>query len=236
MSRKRGREDSPPTESIFHSSSIEDRNSTFIGAYSPALSATKLQSLPEFKTASHRIVAWRFPSAQKSLSQKTLYTTGHDDDGEQYAGKKIERVLADVDVVGAVIVARWYGGVLLGPVRFSHIEDCARGAIAAWRGEEERVRRVKTEGQQCEKLRKMLEERDNSIAVLRELLAEKTGKPSSPLKAKTAVSYADLELDALQRLEKARDGSIKWILKAIDQAEEAAEAGRTTTGADDGKS
>ena len=134
MSQKRKHSpDPPPNTNIFRSSPIEDRTSTFIGYYSPTLSAKELQTLPENKSASHKIVAWRKPSTQKTLpGQKAQYVIGHDDDGEKYAGKKVEKVLESLDVMGCCVVARWYGGVMLGPVRFQHMEDCAKEAVREW--------------------------------------------------------------------------------------------------------
>ncbi len=59
-----------------------------------------------------------------------------DDDGEQYGGKKI--LAAIRDRFGArpqqgwfVGVSRWFGGTLLGPVRFRHIASAAHDAIDA---------------------------------------------------------------------------------------------------------
>jgi hypothetical protein len=59
-----------------------------------------------------------------------------DDDGETYAGKKI--LTAIRDRVGLhsghglfVAVSRWFGGTMLGPVRFTHISSCAHDAIGA---------------------------------------------------------------------------------------------------------
>ena len=51
----------------------------------------------------------------------------YDDDGESAAGGRLLKLLA---LVGAenvvVVVSRWYGGVLLGPARFTHINNAAR--------------------------------------------------------------------------------------------------------------
>ena len=51
----------------------------------------------------------------------------YDDDGESAAGGRLLRLLT---LVGAenvlVVVSRWYGGVLLGPARFTHINNAAR--------------------------------------------------------------------------------------------------------------
>jgi Uncharacterized protein family UPF0029 len=117
------------------SESIIDRSSTFTGYFSPTLARNQLQSLPEIANATHRICAWRVRSKQKTLtpgSQPTL-DIGHDDDGEKWAGKKLENLLVQEKAIGVVAVARWYGGTNLGPVRFTHIEECAKEAIQKWR-------------------------------------------------------------------------------------------------------
>ncbi|KEF57207.1 uncharacterized protein A1O9_07397 [Exophiala aquamarina CBS 119918] len=123
------------------------------------------QNHPAFATADHRIAAWRRASTQRTLVPAPLnntnpadpganvtYTTNSDDDGERYAGKRLERVLNELNVQGTVVVARWYGGVLLGPVRFTHIENVAREAVAKWRrhvgggvGDDGRGKRLKTD-------------------------------------------------------------------------------------------
>lgn len=58
--------------------------------------------------------------------------SGFDDDGETHAGKRI--LTAIVDRRGRrsgcfVAVTRWFGGVLLGPARFTHIARCAHDAL-----------------------------------------------------------------------------------------------------------
>ncbi|KAL8634828.1 MAG: hypothetical protein Q9228_007613, partial [Teloschistes exilis] len=105
--------------------------------FSPSLpSSTSPLSHPTNTTpAIHRITAWRFPSTQRALpsssaSRQERYETGHDDDGETHGGRALEAVLAEKNVTGVVVVARWYGGRMLGPVRFEHIKNCARDAIA----------------------------------------------------------------------------------------------------------
>jgi hypothetical protein len=121
-----------PAQDIFRSNTVEDRKSTFTALFSTSTPARALQALPEVRSASHRIAAWRTPSRQATLDRRQLptpFTLASDDDGEQWAGKRLERVLADENVVGTVVVARWYGGVLLGPARFRWIEQVAREAI-----------------------------------------------------------------------------------------------------------
>ena len=153
--------------------------------------------------------------------------SGHDDDGEKYGGKALSSVMAAMDVEGAVVVARWYGGVMLGPVRFEHMKACARDAVSAWvRAEKEVARKrakVRADEEVREQLVKVLPERDQSIIVLRGLLAEKTQLPSSgpgsgnaPAKAP---NYDALPVATLQKLEQVRDATIGWILQQIEKAE-----------------
>ncbi|KAJ9609876.1 hypothetical protein H2200_006205 [Cladophialophora chaetospira] len=216
-------QDANTEDQIFQSSPIHDRNSTFTAHFHPGISifatsnsqkaTTPLTTLikraqghPAFTDASHRIVAWRKRSAQTTLpvtqgpanttgatQSRPVYTLSSDDDGEKYAGKRVEKVLAETDVEGILVVARWYGGVLLGPVRFAHIENVAREAVRKWKesvglgidgggAKRQRLDRsggapegdgVEDEGTRV-RLAKQLVERDSSIAVLRGLLAEKT--------------------------------------------------------------
>ena len=51
----------------------------------------------------------------------------YDDDGEDAAGGRLLHLLQILDVKNiAVVVTRWYGGVKLGPARFTHINNAAR--------------------------------------------------------------------------------------------------------------
>lgn len=178
--RKHPSENDTSEPTIHRSSPISDRDSTFIGLFSPSLSGKELQKLPEIKSASHSILAWRRESNQQSLTSTKQYVTGHDDDGEKYGGKKVEQVLVNLKAVGSCVVARWYGGTMLGPVRFAHIENCAGEAVREWMrcvGEEQaKKRKVEEEKGEKERLVKALAKRDQSIAVLRALALEKEGK------------------------------------------------------------
>ena len=276
MSSKR----SPPSEDgasghedIFVSEAIHDRKSTFIGYFSPSRLARALQALQELKSASHRVAAWRTPSNQSTLksistgpSQHKAWKIGHDDDGEQWAGKRLEKVLEELDVEGSIVVARWYGGVLLGPVRFKHFEDVAMDAIQKWQmrgadhgniGTKRRRVDVKLAGyaesslqgsiptnpattmrpEDVQRTRDSLiadlQERDNSITVLRELLEQKKTElpkdsisPKAPSKNPPPTSpdkkpdYSTMTLVRLQALEKARDASIAFLLREITKVEE----------------
>ena len=211
---------------IFKSSPIIDRSSKFQAIYSPSLSAKELQALSEIGTATHRIAAWRKPSNQQALNSQLLIEAGHDDDGEKYGGKTLEKVMISTNAQGAVVVARWYGGIMLGPVRFDHMEKCAREAISSWIQDKDRMnerKKIEDEVITKERLVRSLPERDNSIAVLRGLLAEKKRISPSNAKANTTPTkvptYRNMPLSALQRLEQVRDATIAWILSEIEKAE-----------------
>lgn len=237
MATKRSNADITDDEPrVFASGTIEDRQSTFIAHYSPTASAKTLQSSPEFASASHRIAAWRKASTQRTLSAtKQIFSSGSDDDGEKYAGKRLELVLNDLQVQGAIVVARWYGGVLLGPIRFTHIENVAKEAVAAWKEStgETSAKKQKVEPTPVDevaerkRLTKQLTDRDQSIVVLRQLLAEKQapaegkGKEASQPSSSPAqpINYGEMPILRLRQLDKARDATIAWILKQIDQAE-----------------
>ncbi len=173
-------------------------------------------------------MAWRKPGSQRALNAQPLLEIGHDDDGEKYGGKALEKVLIETEVEGAVVVARWYGGIMLGPVRFDHIKNCARDAIMQWSQDREKSAKkakVREDEAEREKLIQTLPERDQSITVLRDLLAEKSQHSSSvpggnSTPAKTP-DYSTLPLATLEKLEHVRDATIGWILKQIEKAEKA---------------
>ena len=225
-----------PGVNIFTSSPIIDRKSTFIAYYSPSISPRTLQSLPEAESASHRILAWREPSKQRTLTPtaRPLYAPGHDDDGEQYAGKKLSALMEQLDIQGAIVVARWYGGVLLGPVRFKHIEESAKEAIGLWRNGNKRQKVeeepksnstvMRPEELQRKRLHliRTLQRRDESVSTLRTLLEQKKAsatQPSSSASPARKVDYDAMPLARLQALEHARDASIGFLLTEIDRVE-----------------
>lgn len=124
---------------------------------------------------------------------------------------------------------------MLGPVRFTHMETCARNAIRAWREEEAaKKRRVEEEEKEEEMLRRLpevLEDRDRSVEVLRGLLSGKVRRRQERegglVEAKAAtttpvkkVDYKGMPKERLKMLEAARDRTIAFLLKQIDAEEE----------------
>jgi putative IMPACT (imprinted ancient) family translation regulator len=246
MSLKRKQDDRDDTDvnsedaDISRSAAIYDRESKFYALYSPSLKPKQLQSIDEIQSADHKVVGWRRESNQQSITKETQYVTGSDDDGEKYAGKKIEKVLESMKVSGTCVVARWYGGIMLGPVRFEHIDNCAREAVRRYQEveAERRAKKRKVQEEEAEhaRLSKSLAERDESIVVLRTLAAEKeklvkraqegedgsaTPPPSTAEASgvKSTMDYNSMPLARLKALDKARDATLSFLLKRIDKAE-----------------
>jgi hypothetical protein len=182
-------------------------------------------------------------------SSRPILKTGHDDDGENWAGKKLEKVMEELDIQGVIMVARWYGGELLGPVRFKHIEDVAKSAVDAWRSENhgagpkklkldehasqnslgsasDQMMRPEELQRRKQGLIQTLQRRDESITALRALLHQKksaispkTSESTTKASPNRALNYDQIPFSRLQALENARDMTIGFLLKEIDKAE-----------------
>ncbi|KAH6866956.1 hypothetical protein BKA58DRAFT_318306 [Alternaria rosae] len=162
---------------------------------------------------------------------RTLYDLGHDDDGEKWAGGRLSNVLRDTQTEGVVVVARWYGGQNIGPIRFTHIENSAKEAIWKWKVADTDIKKEQASKKQRvdeeakrEELVKNLQERDYNIFALRKLLSQKKGQlqdeePAPPTPQKTQ-DYGKMTMDALMRVDKARDATIAFILKQIDKIDD----------------
>ncbi|CAJ1060026.1 protein IMPACT [Xyrichtys novacula] len=122
-------EELPP---IKHGNAITDRRSTFQPHLAPVLAPrqvkTVLEKLYENKkiaSATHNIYAYRI-----YCEDKNSFLQDCEDDGETAAGGRLLHLLQILDVRNVmVVVSRWYGGILLGPDRFKHINNCARNIL-----------------------------------------------------------------------------------------------------------
>ncbi|KAM5158138.1 protein IMPACT [Mantella aurantiaca] len=117
---------------IVHGEPISDRRSTFQAHLAPVTSPAQvkqvLNNLYENKkiaSATHNIYSYRI------YSKKTnSFIQDCEDDGETAAGKRLLHLMQILDVKDVmVVVSRWYGGILLGPDRFKHINNCARNIL-----------------------------------------------------------------------------------------------------------
>ncbi|KAG7279396.1 hypothetical protein CRUP_024215 [Coryphaenoides rupestris] len=119
----------PPVK---HGAIITDRRSTFQPHLAPVVTARQvkmvLDALYENKkiaSATHNIYAYRI-----YCEDKQTFLQDCEDDGETAAGGRLLHLLQILDVRNVmVVVSRWYGGILLGPDRFKHINNCARGVL-----------------------------------------------------------------------------------------------------------
>ncbi|PAA74748.1 hypothetical protein BOX15_Mlig032342g4, partial [Macrostomum lignano] len=128
------------TAEFVHGEPIEDRRSVFqahllapvhsVQLASNAL-AQLLSSEKKIASATHNIWAYRIVrQSQTGQQQGVSFYTDCDDDGEQQAGGRLLRLLELSDTRNAlVVVSRWFGGTLLGPDRFKHINNAARNLL-----------------------------------------------------------------------------------------------------------
>ncbi|XP_073532816.1 protein IMPACT isoform X2 [Phyllobates terribilis] len=125
-------EGSKEIPSIFHGEPISDRRSTFQGHLAPVNSPgevkdvlNKLYENKKIASATHNIYAYRIYSIKTNT-----FVQDCEDDGETAAGKRLLHLMQILDARNVlVVVSRWYGGILLGPDRFKHINNCARNIL-----------------------------------------------------------------------------------------------------------
>ena len=193
-------------------------------------------------------------------------TQGSKDDGESWAGSKILKVMQNMAVIDAVvIVSRWcvlliiylfwfheflslieyildhrYGGTLLGPARFSHIETCAMEVCKAFKQTEELqdcLTSLRMLDDMLSGLRKTLADFDverEARAVADPSLTTSTTSASSESQSYTAGSkegaeiliasmksrlpdYNNLDITKAKRLVKARESSIQSVKALIER-------------------
>ncbi|NXG13908.1 IMPCT protein, partial [Grallaria varia] len=131
-------EELPP---IHHGNPVTDRRSTFQAHLAPVVTTRKgfsnffffkvkrvLEKLYENKkiaSATHNIYAYRI-----YCEDKQTFLQDCEDDGETAAGGRLLHLMQILNVHNVlVVVSRWYGGILLGPDRFKHINNCARNVL-----------------------------------------------------------------------------------------------------------
>ncbi|TMW68372.1 hypothetical protein Poli38472_005840 [Pythium oligandrum] len=114
---------------IYHGTTIIDRKSTFQGHACPVTCVEDVRSFlaillddRKIERAIHNMLAYRITGE---------YTVkDNDEDGEDGAGSKMSHLLELTNAENvAVVVTRWFGGILLGPDRFKHINTAARQAL-----------------------------------------------------------------------------------------------------------
>lgn len=116
-----------PRLEVFTSDPIIDRKSTFQAFYANVNTSAQAEQFRQqllennkIQNATHNMFVWK-------VNENGVIKSDSDEDGEAGAGGRMMHL---VDLTGAcdfaVIVARWYGGIHLGPDRWKHINNALR--------------------------------------------------------------------------------------------------------------
>lgn len=126
------------TQSWSASQPVTLKKSTFIVRAihidQPSQRQSLLQSLltavPSLQTASHNAWAYRVKVPTNLFNATTIKEEAFDD-GETGAGDFLLKNMRELDTVDTLVVmTRWYGGIMLGPDRWSIMRNCMREALA----------------------------------------------------------------------------------------------------------
>ncbi|MCO5585227.1 hypothetical protein L7F22_039160 [Adiantum nelumboides] len=168
---------------------------------------------PNRRGATHDMYAWRCLALKRGRDglggpEDFGLEEGQEDDGEKYGAKEIAKAIkmyGATDVL--VIVSRWYGGTMLGPARFRHIEECAKAALARHMVNEAMVE-LRTELME-------LDEKINMIRSQRDTTSSPSISSQTPAIQKQKSNYDDLtDPERAQRLIMARKKQIELLQKS----------------------
>ncbi|KAI0717470.1 ribosomal protein S5 domain 2-type protein, partial [Fomitopsis betulina] len=216
-------------ECIATSQEVRDRGSIFVAkiyAVSSVQDAHRIHAHVKHtvhgaKPASHEVSAWRcmvLKHGKTGLGGPDDFEvrTGSLDDGEQWAGGKVLKAMQEEGVIDAVVVAsRWYGGIMLGPVRFAHFETCTREVCRTFQLKDEMSDLIAT-----------LTSLDDILMSLRadlaRLMADPSKTDSAPAKASVTRKPTDyealkesLDISKVKRLVNARENAIKSVKTSL---------------------
>lgn len=115
---------------IHHGTPVTDRRSTFQPHLAEVFCKEHIQMVidklyenKKIANATHNMLAYRIYKAEPFPS----FIQSCYDDGETHAGSRMLHLMKIMDVQNVlVVVSRWFGGILLGPDRFKHINNCTR--------------------------------------------------------------------------------------------------------------
>ncbi|RFU74729.1 ribosomal s5 domain 2-type fold [Trichoderma arundinaceum] len=118
------------------SKQLASKGSVFVAHAAPIKSPSMRQGLMKIlfnkypdleKTADH--VAW---AIRTSFGGSSLVQEASFDDGEAGCGKFMLELLREANITNTtVVLARWYGGVMLGPDRWRLMRECLNDALSA---------------------------------------------------------------------------------------------------------
>ncbi|KAJ6589820.1 ribosomal protein S5 domain 2-type protein [Mycena vulgaris] len=210
----------PQPQPLASSQEIRDRGSLFVAtiyaASSPAQAAACIAHLTNVvhaqKPASHEMSAWRCMVPKTGCSglggaEDFEVREGSADDGERWGGEKILTAMRKQGVIdAAVVVSRWYGGTMLGPARFSHIETCALEVCREFKRREEVEDSLAT-----------LRTLDDILTQLRAELAVCMRQTATATKTPDYSGWIDSDLPKARRLIRAREGAINSVKELISK-------------------
>ncbi|KAJ7125086.1 ribosomal protein S5 domain 2-type protein [Mycena epipterygia] len=210
----------PQPQPLGTSQEIRDRGSLFVAtiyaAPSPAQAAACIAHLTNVvhaqKPASHEMSAWRCMVLKAGCTglggpDDFEVREGSADDGERWGGEKILAAMRKQGVIdAAVVVSRWYGGTMLGPARFTHIETCTLEVCREFKRREEVKDALAT-----------LRTLDDILAQLRGELAVSMRQTAAATTAKTPdySGWIDWDLPKARRLIRARESAIGSVKELI---------------------
>jgi len=117
---------------IFHGEPLVEKKSTFQAHVAPVTCIEDVEQVMDvllsnnkIRGATHNILAYRI-----EINEEGSLLQDFDDDGESAAGGRLLHLLNVLKAKNMlVVVSRWFGGILLGPSRFSCMNNAARNAI-----------------------------------------------------------------------------------------------------------
>jgi hypothetical protein len=119
-----------------------------------------------------------------------------------------------------VIVSRWFGGTLLGPARFVHIETCAQEVCRAFKRKEELencITTISTLDDILADLRAELANLSKSSTTASPSAAAKAMSARTPKKPDYSLLCADEDLPKAKRLVGARENAIRSVKGLIQK-------------------
>ena len=116
---------------IVHGHPITEKKSTFQAHLAPITHPSEVKLMldvllqnSKIRDATHNIMAYRIETRPGNFASDC------DDDGEDAAGGRLLHLLNIIDARNvAVVVSRWFGGILLGPARFGLINKAAKDVL-----------------------------------------------------------------------------------------------------------
>ncbi|KAF8521275.1 ribosomal protein S5 domain 2-type protein [Hysterangium stoloniferum] len=210
----------PIPQLVCTSRSIQDRDSTFVANLFRATSPTIAYKTTKYvknvlhaaNPASHEMMAYRTMTLKAGRTgldgpDDFQVQAGSEDDGEKYGGSKILRIMQKEGILDVVIVvSRWYGGTMLGPSRFTHIESCTNDVCAQYKTIEELegyIQRLKT--------------LDQTLVGIREKLGPSNG--TTPPSHDYSILLETSDIPKARRLIKARESSIRSVEALLKKKE-----------------